>query len=220
MLIFSGFLHNSSLATSNYDFTRSTQAWWQNSIYYQQSTSSLDHCASICEISYISNYLCDVFAFDGSTCHIGNKDKLSHTHNVPAGMSILYSDPGKIISEVLAIRCHQIMFHCRSSPRRIESLPDSGGNQHYMVSKGHTIYFQHPSSATFNILYFQILCGRPWFFWNSLIRRLCERVPFESFWVFSALRWRHQQVLVRQPEHFNRCCFVDRQFLDCLYQRR
>ena len=135
MPIFSGFLHNSSLATSNYDFTRSTQAWWQNSIYYQESTSSLDHCASICEISYISNYLCDVFAFDGSTCHIGNKDKLSHTHHVPAGMSILYSDPGKIISEVLAIRCHQIMFHCRSSSRRIESLPDSGGNQHYMVSK-------------------------------------------------------------------------------------
>lgn len=94
--ILPGFLHNSSLATTNYDLTRSTQAWWQNSIYHQVSASSLDHCASICEISYISNYLCDIFSFDGTTCHLGNGGKLSHTHNVPAGVSNLYADPGNI----------------------------------------------------------------------------------------------------------------------------
>lgn len=90
----SGFLHNSSLTSTKHAMTKSEQSLWQNKIYHQEPASSLDHCAAICRISYFSNYHCDVFSWDGTTCHIGRNDKTSHTHNVPSGVSQLYIDPG------------------------------------------------------------------------------------------------------------------------------
>ena len=137
--ILPGFLHNSSLATTNYRLIKSTQAWWQNSIYHQESTSSLDHCASICEISYIDSYMCDIFSFDGSTCHVGNNDKISHTHNVPAGVSVLYSDPGNFYLTIWlsCLTNRNLALHCRPSSRGIGSLPDSRGGEHDLVSQAH-----------------------------------------------------------------------------------
>ena len=95
----SGFLHNSSLASTKHAMTKSEQSLWQNKIYHQEPASSLDHCAAICRISFFSNYHCDVFSWDGTTCHIGKNDKTTHTHNVASGVSQIYIDPGITIQK-------------------------------------------------------------------------------------------------------------------------
>ena len=85
-------MHNSSLSTTKHAMTNSEQNLWQNKIYHQEPASSVDHCAAICRISYYSNNNCDIFSWDGATCHIGRNDKNSHTNNVPSGVSQIYLD--------------------------------------------------------------------------------------------------------------------------------
>ena len=85
---------NSIIADMNYTKTESEQSEWQAKIYHKVATLSLEECAAICRISYISSRECDVFSWDGSDCYIGEDALNSHTITVPSGLSDVYMDQG------------------------------------------------------------------------------------------------------------------------------
>ena len=78
----------------NYTKTESEQSEWQAKIYHKETTSTLEQCAAICRVSYISNRECDVFSWDGTDCYIGEDALNSHTITVPSGSSYVYVDQG------------------------------------------------------------------------------------------------------------------------------
>jgi hypothetical protein len=55
--------------------------------------TSDDECAAFCRLTYESSLKCNVFAFSGGTCYIGNLDHIG-TVTVPAGTSDVYYDKG------------------------------------------------------------------------------------------------------------------------------
>ena len=79
----------------NFTKTESEQSEWQAKIYHKVAASSIEECAAVCRISYISNRECDVFSWDGSHCYIGEDTLNSHTITVPSGLSDVYMDQGK-----------------------------------------------------------------------------------------------------------------------------
>ena len=108
----------------NYTKTQGEQSEWQAKIYHKVATSSLEECAAICRISYISSRECDVFSWDGSDCYIGEDALNSHTITVPSGLSDVYVDQGMSGKNT----CNrigfdkpfysQVLLHQNSSPTR------------------------------------------------------------------------------------------------------
>ena len=124
----------------NFTKTESEQSEWQAKIYHKVATSSLEECASICRISYISSRECDVFSWDGSHCYIGEEALNSHTITVPSGLSDVYMDQGmsekislNVIGIELLMSLHIHSCHCTRNCH----LQDSWKCDYKLVSKVH-----------------------------------------------------------------------------------
>ena len=108
----------------NFTKTESEQSEWQAKIYHKVAALSIEECAAVCRISYISNRECDVFSWDGSHCYIGEDALNGNTITVPSGLSDVYINQGMsgengcfaaVINEPVY---SQLLFHQKLPPTK------------------------------------------------------------------------------------------------------
>jgi hypothetical protein len=98
----SGFLTNSSLATTKYGMSQTAHSDWDFIMYtYHGGKTTLDYCAAWCRINRQSTTYpnCNVFVHDSvnSRCYVGDLDKIGAPIYVTSVSSDVYYDRGMIL---------------------------------------------------------------------------------------------------------------------------
>ena len=99
IMVFLGFLHNSSLSSQYTAQQAVPEPTWKPMVHSVVSNAqSLDHCAALCHTSAVN---CDVFCLSGTTCYLGDSTFTNGTETVPSGNSDIYLIVGKFFCKVL-----------------------------------------------------------------------------------------------------------------------
>ncbi len=91
-------LHNSTLEAAHFAKVSLLQMEWSAHAHYKTAggdVASLSHCAAYCQLSYQISTLCQMFAYIGNICYLGNRAYTASTVSVPSGTSEVYISPSR-----------------------------------------------------------------------------------------------------------------------------
>ena len=84
--LLSEFLHNSNLSSAYSITTALPTTGWGTKVYHSESTTTMEQCAALCQLNELPGFTCNMFSWDGTTCYIGNHEKITSSNiNPPAG---------------------------------------------------------------------------------------------------------------------------------------